>query len=101
MVSTAALRTRQRELVAQIERHKRVPEGARGRSGIVKAAFGMDREGRLTEARIIASSGSAALDQAALDLIRHAQPFPAPPVGMRERELNFVAPIRCLARATR
>ena len=100
-VSPAALRTWQRELIAQIERHKRFPEGAGGRSGVVKVAFGIDREGRLTEARVIASSGSPALDEAALDLIRHAQPFPAPPAGMGERELSFVAPIRYLARATR
>lgn len=99
-VSPAALSSWQRALIAQIERHKRFPAAARGRTGVVKVAFTIDLAGRLTGARVIGTSGSAKLDEAALDLIRHSQPFPAPPHGVAESALSFVAPVRYLA-ATR
>lgn len=95
-VSPAALQSWQRELIAQIERHKRFPVGAKGRSGVVRVAFSIDRGGALTQARIVASSGVAELDQAALDLLRHSQPFPTPPSGLRDADLSFIAPVRYL-----
>jgi protein TonB len=100
-ISPAALRSWQRELIAQIERHKRFPAGAKGRSGVVRVAFGIDRAGRLSSVRILSSSGSAELDRAALDLIRQSQPFPAPPAALGESDLNFVAPVRYLRGAAR
>jgi periplasmic protein TonB len=95
-ISSAALQNWRRDLIAQIERHKRFPAGARGQSGVASVAFSIDRSGRLTDVRIAASSGSASLDGAALDLIRRAQPFPAPPEALPERDLSFVAPVRYL-----
>lgn len=83
-------------LIAQIERHKRFPANAKGRSGVVSVAFSIDRGGRLTEVRVLASSGSAVLDEAAIVLIRQSQPFPTPPPALAENELSFVAPIRYL-----
>ncbi len=100
-VSPAALRSWQRELIAQIERHKWFPASAVGRSGVASVAFSIDRSGRLTKVRILASSGSAAFDEAALDLIRRSQPFPMPPAALRESDLSFVAPVRYLPSATR
>ena len=95
----AALHSWRQALIAQIERHKRFPENAAGRSGVATIAFDLDAGGRLTGVRLVTSSGSRALDQAALDLIQRAQPFPAPPKGLAEGELRFVAPIRFLAAA--
>jgi periplasmic protein TonB len=99
--SSAVLQSWQRELIAQIERHKWFPATARGRSGVARVAFSIDRSGRLTGVRIFASSGSAALDEAALDLIRRSQPFPIPPAALQESDLSFVAPVRYLPSASR
>lgn len=90
----AAIKTWQRNLIAQIERHKRFPANAKGRFGVVDVAFRIDRKGRLVEAHVLNSSGFEELDEAALDLIRRAQPFVPPPPALRESELSFVAPIR-------
>ena len=56
-------------------------------------AFSLDRQGRVTASRIAKSSGSSALDEATLDLVRRAQPFPAPPPEMGG-EVNLSVPIR-------
>ena len=98
-VSPPALRRWQQNLIAQIERHKHFPAGAQGRAGVVRVAFSIDETGRLISARVAASSGSAILDDAAVDLIRRAEPFSPPPQGLKAGELSFVAPIRYLAGA--
>jgi len=95
-VSPPALRRWQQDLVAQIERYKRFPAGAQGHAGVVRVAFSIDETGRLISVRIAASSGSTILDDAAIDLIRRAQPFSPPPQGLKASELSFVAPIRYL-----
>ena len=60
---------------------KHYPEAARarGEQGTVRLALVIDRGGHVVSARLIGSSGSATLDQAALDMARHAsgQPLPA------------------------
>ena len=98
-VSPPVLRRWQQELIAQIERHKHFPAGAQGHAGVVRVAFSIDEAGRLVSVRVAASSGSTILDDAALDLIRRAQPFPPPPAGLGASGLSFVAPIRYLASA--
>jgi periplasmic protein TonB len=100
-VSPPALRRWQQELIAQIERHKHFPVGAQGRAGIVRVAFSIDDVGRLISVRVAGSSGSAVLDDAALDLIRHAQPFSPPPAGLGTSALSFIAPIRYLSNEAR
>jgi protein TonB len=100
-VSPPALRRWQQDLIAQIERHKHFPSGAQGRAGVVRVAFSIDETGRLISVRVAASSGSTVLDDAAIDLIRRAEPFSPPPQGLGPSELSFVAPIRYLAAGTR
>ncbi len=99
--SPAVLSRWRQELIAQIERHKRFPANALGRSGVASVAFTIDRSGHLTAVHLVASSGSAALDEAALDLIRRSQPFPTPPAALRESDLSFAAPVRYLPSASR
>ncbi|HEV2954743.1 MAG TPA: TonB family protein [Xanthobacteraceae bacterium] len=84
----------ERLLVAQLERHKRYPPQARGKVGEARLAFSIDRAGRVLESRIVHSSGSEALDQDALALIRRAAPLPPPPAGVPENRLSFMVPIR-------
>jgi periplasmic protein TonB len=100
-VSPPALRHWQQDLIAQIERHKRFPIGAQGRTGVVQVAFSIDETGRLSSVRVAISSGSAILDEAAVDLIRRAGPYPVPPAGLGASALSFVAPIRYLAAGAR
>ncbi|UDF05034.1 energy transducer TonB [Asticcacaulis sp. AND118] len=74
---------------AQLRRHiesfKVYPRQARRRriEGEVAVAFTMDRQGRVLSSRIQQSSGSAELDQAALDMLEAAQPLPRPPADVR------------------
>jgi protein TonB len=95
------LRRWRQELIAQIERHKHFPLGAQGRAGVVRVAFSIDQTGTLISVGVAASSGSASLDDAAIDLIRRAQPFPAPPARLGASVLSFVVPVRYLAVETR
>jgi len=73
-----------RQVNRVIERNKRYPQTAEGRNqhGTVQLAFSLDRQGRVTASRIAKSSGSSALDEETLDLVRRVQPFPAPPPEM-------------------
>ena len=89
-----AVPTWKRQVVGLLERHKRYPEGAQARNqhGNVQLAFTLDRQGRVIASRIEKSSGSTALDEATLDLVRRAQPFPPPPPEMAGFE--FSVPIR-------
>jgi protein TonB len=87
-----AIPTWKRQVVSLLERHKRYPEAAEARNqrGIVELAFSIDRQGRVTASRIAKSSGSSALDEATLDLVRRAQPFPPPPPEMAGVELSVL-----------
>jgi periplasmic protein TonB len=60
---------------------KHYPEAARarGEQGTVRLALVIDRGGHVVSARVIGSSGSSTLDQAALDMARHASGQPLPP----------------------
>jgi periplasmic protein TonB len=92
--TSAAVANWERLLVAQLERHKRYPPQARGKVGEARLAFSIDRTGRVLASRIVHSSGSEALDQEALALVRRAAPFPPPPVGLPDDRLLFVVPVR-------
>jgi len=69
-----------------VETHKRHPGGV---TGLVTVAFTLDRRGRVSDARILSSSGRAALDAATLSQIRAAEPFPRPPAGTTWRTREF------------
>ena len=92
--TSAAVPTWQRLLVAQLERHKRYPAHAGGKVGETRLAFSIDRTGRVLTSRIVRSSGSEALDEEALALLKRAAPLPPPPAGLSDEQLSFVVPIR-------
>jgi protein TonB len=58
--------------------------------GTVVVAFRVDRQGRIARIGISRSSSSTTLDNAALELVRQAQPFPPPPLG---EKLDLTIPI--------
>ena len=85
-----------RKVVALLERNKRYPAAARARNdkGTAQLAFSLDRQGKVTAARVTHSSGSVALDHEALDLLRRAQPFPPPPAAMPGAQVDLTVPVR-------
>lgn len=73
--------TWQKSLILHLKRHKRYPAEARNRriQGVAEVEFHLDGGGHLTDARVVKGSGSALLDGEALELLKRASPFPAPP----------------------
>ncbi|MEP1767832.1 MAG: TonB family protein [Sulfitobacter sp.] len=63
----------------------RVPKPRVNNRGTAVVAFSVSSSGGLAAASIARSSGSSALDKAALRVIRKAAPFPKPPKGARRR----------------
>ncbi len=74
------------QFAAALNRVKRYPAGIRN-VGLPVVRVRIDATGRLISAEIVGSSGSTPLDQAALDTVRRAAPFPAPPDG--DQTLTF------------
>ncbi|MGA7810358.1 energy transducer TonB family protein, partial [Bradyrhizobium sp.] len=62
-------------------------------SGTVRIGFTVDRNGRLVSRRLAGSSGSAALDSAAMSVIERAQPFPHFPAGMTQAQIALTVPL--------
>ena len=73
------------QVMQRIQRVRRARVNARGTAVV---AFTIAPGGGLAGVQIARASGSAALDQAALDHIRRAAPFPAPPQGA-QRQFSF------------
>lgn len=69
------------EILARLERFRRYPARARaGREeGTVYIRFTINRPGMILSSTIVQRSGSATLDQEALDTLKRAQPLPAIP----------------------
>ena len=86
----AAVATWRSQIVTILERNKRYPSEARGRGehGVTRLAFSIDAEGHLLSSRIVASSGSAALDAETLALVQRAQPYPPPPPELAGSEMT-------------
>jgi protein TonB len=86
----AVVATWRNQIVTILERNKRYPSDARarGEQGVTRLAFSIDGQGHLLSSRIVASSGSAALDAETLALVQRAQPFPPPPPELAGSELT-------------
>lgn len=76
------------KVYAKIRRTRQRPTDGRGTARI---RFSITASGGLGSIRVASSSGSAAIDRAALDHIRRSAPFPRPPAGAQR---NFVIPVR-------
>jgi protein TonB len=85
----------QKEINKILEKNKRYPSQARAQRKrmVTRVAFNMDRQGKVTSARVVASSGSSAFDQEALELIERAQPYPPPPAVLQGAEIPVMVPI--------
>lgn len=76
-----------------LQRFKRYPAAAHGASGTVTVRFELNRAGDLIDSEVAKSSGNAALDREALDLLRRASPFPAFPAAKPGAQDSYLAPV--------
>ena len=79
------------KVIAHLNSRKREFNAADGTSTV---AFSIDRSGKVTSARLLASSGNAALDQEAVAMTQRANPVPAPPADVVGSTLHLKVPIR-------
>jgi periplasmic protein TonB len=80
-------------LLGHLQRFKRYPASARGALGIVVVRFELNRAGGVIGSAVTKSSGNAALDQEALDLLRRASPFPPFPAAKPGEKDSYIAPV--------
>jgi protein TonB len=94
--NSEAVVTWRTQVLALVEKNKRYPETARLRreQGTAQVSFTLDRKGMVVSARVTQSSGSGALDEEALALLKRAQPFPAPPATFPGELVVVRQPIR-------
>ncbi|MAI89600.1 energy transducer TonB [Ponticaulis sp.] len=71
-------------VLAHLARFKSYPARARmrGEEGEVRVELEIDRNGQLVSGRILSGSGSRRLDNAALNQLNEAEPYPRPPEAL-------------------
>ena len=85
--------TWQKELVAHLDKHKRYPAQRSRKSAEIMVSFALDRMGRVLSASIVKGSGDAAFDEAALAMLKRADPVPQPPPLVADDGLSFTLPV--------
>ena len=82
-------------LANAIAKYKQYPKIAqmRGWQGTVIADLEIDGKGTVISIKIKKSSTYEVLDNEALEMIRKASPFPAPPESLRGKNFNVLVPI--------
>lgn len=83
----------QKELLARLNHFKRYPDGETEPSAEILVDLVLDESGRVASAKILRSSGREAFDQAALAMIRRADPLPKPPAVVAGAGLEFALPV--------
>lgn len=83
------------QLGRAIAKHKSYPKIAqmRGWEGQVMLDLKLDGNGNVLSAKVRDSSGHEALDNQALEMVKKASPFPAPPEALRSRTFNLSVPV--------
>ncbi|UUP15980.1 energy transducer TonB family protein [Nitratireductor thuwali] len=83
------------KVVSKLRRALRYPRQAKrdGLRGEVHVAFTISSGGGVTGIRIVRSSGSPVLDQAAVETVRRAAPFPAIPSAAGRTNWPFTVPL--------
>ncbi|MEM1005932.1 MAG: energy transducer TonB [Pseudomonadota bacterium] len=76
------------KIQARIERNKRYPRGT-DESGIVTVELMVSRNGQLLNYRIVRSSGTTVLDQAAMGAVSRAKRFPKAPKALAGDSFRF------------
>ena len=86
----------QKALHLHLNRHKRYPSEARSNrvQGVVTVTFAIDNAGKILNKKITKGSGSALLDEEALEMLTRASPLPAPPHQSDSNVQNLSLPIQ-------
>jgi TonB family protein len=82
----------QKELIAHFNQHKRYPPNGSLDAEIL-VNFVLDKDGRVLSSAIMRGSGDASFDEAALAMIRRADPVPKPPPLVVQQGLSFTLPV--------
>lgn len=79
------------EVTRQLHRSLRYPQRAAERNlrGETQVQFTVEASGKVGEVRVLTTSGSDILDQAAIETVRRAAPFPPIPSGADRHEWPF------------
>ena len=85
--------TWRKELAAHLARFKRYPADGSLRTAEIVMSFELDRTGHVLSASIVRGSGEASFDEAALAMLRRADPVPAPPPRVADDGLVFTLPV--------
>ena len=76
-----------------LQRFKRYPAAARGKSGTVVVRFVLNRAGDVIESAVTKSSGNDVLDREAVAILQRASPFPAFPAAKSGTQDTYIAPV--------
>jgi protein TonB len=85
--------TWEKELAAHFNKFKRYPSDRITQSAEVIVGFVLDRVGHVLSARIVKGSGDTSFDEAALAMLRRADPVPSPPPVVADENLTFTVPV--------
>jgi len=66
---------------------------ARGVDGIVRVRFMLGRSGQVLSSSLARGSGENVLDQAAIEMVRRASPFPSFPDSISDTRMDLIMPI--------
>lgn len=91
--STAGAMAYNSLVFGHLQRFKRYPSDANGAAGVTVVRFTVNRAGQVLASSVTKSSGNAALDREALDILRRANPFPPFPDDKAGAQDTFAAPI--------
>ena len=81
-------------LMAHLNRAKRYPAGGGRRAAEASIFFTLDRRGHVVSYNVKRSSGHPAFDDAALAMMKRADPVPAPPPIIADDGLSFEVPVQ-------
>jgi TonB family protein len=93
--------TWQKRLIAHLDKHKRYPSDRSLKGAEIVVGMVLDRMGRVLSTSVIQGSGDTAFDDAALAMMRRADPVPAPPPVVADEGLSFTLPVVFRVQQTR
>ena len=85
--------TWQKELAVHFDKFKRYPADRDRLGAEVVVSFVLDRSGHILTSRITKGSGDPSFDEAALSMLRRADPVPPPPPLVADNGLTFTLPV--------
>jgi len=76
-----------------LQKFKRYPSAAHGKSGTVLVRFVLSRVGEVIDSTVTKSSGNDVLDHEAIEILHRASPFPAFPTAKPGAQDVYTAPV--------